>query len=85
MGKNVADTIRRNYKDRALKLLFKHDSPSRDDVWHTLCRELDGCPNPDNVCNFPGGPLKGRNCPHVISVDSLANKAKSVLNDCFEF
>lgn len=85
MGNKQLDTTRRNYKDRALKLLFKFDRPTRDNIWHELCRHPDNCPTPSGLCDFPGGPTKGMSCRHVIIVKSLTDNINSILNDTFEF
>jgi len=84
MGNKQLDTIRRNYKDRALKLLFKFDNPTRDDVWHDLCRQ-DNCPTASGKCDYVDGPLHGMSCKHVITVKSLTDNLNAILGDTFEF
>jgi hypothetical protein len=80
MSGKSKDTLRRNYKDRALKLLFKFERPTSDDVWHDLCRH-DNCPTIDGKCDYAPGPLKGRSCMHVITVKSIVENVRSILDD----
>lgn len=83
-GTKRGDSVRRNYKDSALRLLFKFERPTKSDVYHYLCRQ-DHCPNVDNKCNYLFGPLEGDACPHVITVKSLADNLNAILGDTFEF
>ena len=78
------DHIRLSYKDAALKLLFKFDRPSKNDVYHHLCRQ-DHCPNVDNRCDFLFGSLGGINCQHVINVKSMVDKLVTILNDTYAY
>lgn len=77
------DQVRLNYKDAALKLLFKYPRPSKDDVYRHLCR-LDHCPNPDGQCNYMFGPLQGLNCRHVTNVKSIVDNLSTILDDTFD-
>jgi hypothetical protein len=75
---------RLNYKDSALRLLFKFERPTKDDVYHYLCRQ-DHCPNPDGKCNFLLGSGGGQECQHVITVKAIVDNLNAILDDTFEF
>jgi hypothetical protein len=74
MGKQGVN-VKRNYLNCVYKLLFRFAKPTREDVYHHLCRS-GNCP--DNACTNDGGWADGRSCPHVLNVLKLI---KQMLQD----
>lgn len=69
-------TIKRNYFNSALQLLFKFDSPTDDQIYHHLCTQ-NHCPT--KQCTYMFGFKQGRLCDHVFTVKRIVKNLRVML------
>lgn len=64
-------SIKRNCFDNALKLLFKFESPTDNQIYRHLCAQ-GNCPT--GQCTYLFGFKEGKNCDHVNTVKRIISK-----------
>ena len=71
-------SIKRNCFDAALKLLFKYDKPTDEQIYHHMCLR-NNCP--EKQCGYLFGFKEGRSCGHVSTVKEIIKNLISFRDD----
>jgi hypothetical protein len=74
----VGNTLKRNCFNIALKLMFKYDDPSDEQVYHHMCM---GGNCPEDKCTYMFGFKEGRECGHVDTVKKIIKNLISFRGD----
>jgi hypothetical protein len=73
-----SNSLKRNCFDIALKLMFKYDTPTDEQIYHHMCTS-NNCP--EEHCTYMFGFKEGRDCGHVGSVKKIIKNLISFRDD----
>jgi hypothetical protein len=71
-------TIKRNNFNNALKLMYKYDKPTEDQIYRHMCLS-NNCPT--EHCSYLFGFKEGKSCGHVLTVKRIINNLIQMRDD----